>query len=72
LCIAPVPTKTGFDQENNAPDKAKETQSAGVPDIEVEKKIKHLAFLSTKLTCNFKVILELFLVRLQLNNLFDI
>ena len=25
-------TKTGFDQENNAPDNAKDTQSAGVPD----------------------------------------
>ncbi|KAG4990124.1 hypothetical protein JHK87_023581 [Glycine soja] len=29
LCIPTIPTKTGFDQENNAPDKAKETQSAG-------------------------------------------
>lgn len=25
-------TKTGFDQENRAPDKAKDTQSAGLPD----------------------------------------
>lgn len=25
-------TKTGFVQENNAPDNAKDTQSAGVPD----------------------------------------
>lgn len=25
-------TKAGLDQENNAPDRAKETQSAGVPD----------------------------------------
>jgi len=31
-----VHTKTGFDQQNNAPDKAKETQSAGVPEIKVK------------------------------------
>lgn len=32
-----IPTKTGFDHENNAPDKAKDTQSTGVPGIKNEK-----------------------------------